>query len=64
MGKVGTKVEVVRSWRGGKSARGGGRGGSEELARWERCEGNEVAWREKWENGKVVRWEVPGFIQE
>ena len=57
-------MEVVRSWRGGKSARGGGRGGSEELARWERCEGNEVAWREKWENGKVVRWEVPGFIQE
>ena len=36
-------------------------GGSEEVERWERCEGSEVA---RWENGEVARWEVPGFIQE
>ena len=35
--------------------------GSEEMARWERCKGSEVA---KWENGEVPRWEVPDFIQE
>ena len=27
--------------------------GSDEVARWERCEGSEVA-----------RWEVPGFVQD
>ena len=35
--------------------------GSEEVARWGRCEGSEVA---RWENGEVARWEVPGFIQD
>ena len=40
---------------------GGRRGGSDEVARWERCEGGEVG---KVGNGEVARWEVPGFIQE
>ena len=35
--------------------------GSEEVERRERCEGSEVT---RWENGEVVRWKVPGFIQE
>ena len=26
--------------------------------------GSEVAKWERWEKGDVVRWEVPGFIQE
>ena len=62
--QVGKGGGVMRSWQGGKSARGGGRESSEELARWERCEDSEVAWWEKWENGEVARWKVPGFIQE
>ena len=48
------------TWAVGKSGWGGGVG-SEEMARWERCKGSEVA---KWENGEVPRWEVPDFIQE
>ena len=36
-------------------------GGSEEVERWERCEGSEVA---RLENGEVAKWEVLGFIQE
>ena len=42
----------MRCWRGGKGARvvGGEGGGSEELARWERCEGSEVARWGRWEN--------------
>ena len=47
------------SWE--KCVGGGGGVGSEEMARWERCKGSEVA---KWENGEVPRWEVPDFIQE
>ena len=49
----------VASWE-----RWGGKGGSEEVARWERCEGSEVARWERWESGEVERWEVTGFIQE
>ena len=50
-------------WQVGKGEGEGG-GGSEEVARWERCEGSEVARWERWENGEVARWEVSGFVQE
>ena len=43
---------------------GGGVGGSEEVAKWERCEDSEVARWERWENDEATRWEIPGFIQE
>ena len=43
---------------------GGGGGGSEEVAKWERCEDSEVARWERWENDEATRWEIPGFIQE
>ena len=39
-------------------------GGSEEVARWERCEGSEVARWESWKSGEVTRWEFSGFVQE
>ena len=48
------------AWQVGK----GGTGGSEEVARWERCEGGEVARWESWKSGEVARWEFPGFVQE
>ena len=34
-----------------------------EVGRWERWKCNEAASCEKRESGKVVSWEVPGFIQ-
>ena len=56
----GKSGRIVRrqGWRVGKDGEGAG---SEEVARWERCKGSEVA---RWENGEVTRWEIPGFIQE
>ena len=29
-----------------------------------KVQGREVARWERWENGEVARWKVPGFIQE
>ena len=70
-GGKGGRIVMQQGWRGWRAVtwqvgKGGGRGvgGSEELARWERCESSEVARWEKWENGEVARWEVPGFIQD
>ena len=50
------------AWQVGKGGRRGG--GSEEVARWERCEGSEVARWESWKSGEVTRWEFSGFVQE
>ena len=69
-GGMGGRIVGQQSWRGWRAVMwqvgkgGGGNGGSEEVARWERCEGSEVARWERWENGEVARWEVSGFVQE
>ena len=59
----GDSEELARGEIGQVQGQGGGRG-SEDLERWEKCKGSEVARLERWENGEVKRWEVPSFIQE
>ena len=36
--------------------------GSEEVARWERCEGSEVVRWEGWKGGRVVKWQGWRFL--